>query len=407
MDLRSNRSRLKYIRPSAGEHGAATDAVMTGLRSQDAGDRLGDEEAHRRADERGDAGASDFERRAAESGEPAAAAVAYRRAYKRGEPAAATHLGAMLEEQGDFVGAAAAYRRASESGDAAGAVNLGHLLARHHDVVGAEAAYRRASALGDQRALDLLAELVHRGAEQATASPPESERPEQSAATVPSPENERPEEPAATQAPEPAVESATDAPPTEPATGAHPTEPAPAPPARLNDVSSESQRRIERVKVLQAQLRFLGFDPGPADGRYGRLTTDALSRFQYAHDLPVDGVFGPATAKALRAILKEPVTGDRVQRVKALQGQLASLGLDPGPIDGRYGPLTTAAVTRFQQAQGLPVDGWVGPLTARALAASAKSVRPATAPRASEDIGGSEPAPSDSGRDQSTDLTGC
>jgi peptidoglycan hydrolase-like protein with peptidoglycan-binding domain len=122
--------------------------------------------------------------------------------------------------------------------------------------------------------------------------------------------------------------------------------------------------------MLQAQLRFLGFDPGPADGRYGRLTTDAVTRFQQAHDLPVDGVFGPLTAEALRAVLSKPLTSDRVKRVKALQRQLTLLGLEPGPIDGRYGPLTTGAVTRFQQAHGLPVDGVVGPLTADALAAT-------------------------------------
>ena len=110
---------------------------MTSLRSQEARDLLGAEEARRQADE-------------------------------RGEPAAVTSRGAMLEEQGDVVGAAAAYRRASDSGDSAGAIKLGRLLARHHDVVGAEAAYRRASALGDHGALDLLAELAHPGAEHAT-----------------------------------------------------------------------------------------------------------------------------------------------------------------------------------------------------------------------------------------------
>ena len=332
--------------------------------------------------------------------------MAYRRADKRGEPAAATNLGAMLEEQGDVVGAAAAYRRASDSGDSAGAVKLGRLLARHHDVVGAEAAYRRASALGDHGALDLLAELVaHPGAEQATASPTEKRAPgavrgNRAVARTRAPGGAR-----RNPDPELATEPAADAPRTEPATDAPPSEPATAPPTRLNDFRSESQRRIERVKVLQAQLRFLGFDPGPADGRYGRLTTDALTRFQHAHDLPVDGVFGPATAKALRAILKKPLTSDRVQRVKALQRQLASLGLEPGPVDGRYGPLTTGAVTRFQQAQGLQVDGCVGPLTARALAASAKSVRPAIGVRASEDIGSSEPA-HPSTLDPSADITG-
>jgi peptidoglycan hydrolase-like protein with peptidoglycan-binding domain len=150
--------------------------------------------------------------------------------------------------------------------------------------------------------------------------------------------------------------------------------PAPAPdePAPLNDPPTESPRRIEHVKVLQARLSLLGFEPGPADGRYGPLTTDAVIRFQKAHDLPVDGVLGPLAEEALGVMLLPP-TGERCQRVKALQRQLAWLGLEPGPVDGRYGPLTTAAVTRLQAAHDLRVDGIVGRLTAEALATSASA----------------------------------
>jgi peptidoglycan hydrolase-like protein with peptidoglycan-binding domain len=55
--------------------------------------------------------------------------------------------------------------------------------------------------------------------------------------------------------------------------------------------------------------------------------------------------------------------------VRRLQRQLALAGDHPGPLDGRFGPLTEAAVIRFQTAHGLPVDGIVGPLTAGALQA--------------------------------------
>ena len=49
--------------------------------------------------------------------------------------------------------------------------------------------------------------------------------------------------------------------------------------------------------------------------------------------------------------------------VVALQERLASDGLYTGPIDGTYGPLTTAAVQEYQSQYGLPRDGVVGPLT--------------------------------------------
>jgi len=35
----------------------------------------------------------------------------------------------------------------------------------------------------------------------------------------------------------------------------------------------------------------------------------------------------------------------------------------PLDVDGEYGPLTTAAVKNFQQANGLAVDGWAGDKT--------------------------------------------
>ena len=125
--------------------------------------------------------------------------------------------------------------------------------------------------------------------------------------------------------------------------------------------------RAERVKALQRQLGWLGFEPGPADGHYGSLTTGAVKRFQEAHDLPVDGIVDRTTADMLRANVAQRPSSDRIDRVKALQRQLEWLGLEPGPIDGRYGPQTTEAVRRFQETHDLRVDGIVDPQTQRAL----------------------------------------
>jgi peptidoglycan hydrolase-like protein with peptidoglycan-binding domain len=125
--------------------------------------------------------------------------------------------------------------------------------------------------------------------------------------------------------------------------------------------------RAERVKALQRQLGWLGFEPGPADGQYGPLTTGAVKRFQEAHDLPVDGIVDRTTADTLRANVAQRPSSDRIDRVKALQRQLQWLGLEPGPIDGRYGPQTTEAVRRFQERHDLRVDGIVDPQTQKAL----------------------------------------
>jgi peptidoglycan hydrolase-like protein with peptidoglycan-binding domain/DNA invertase Pin-like site-specific DNA recombinase len=58
-------------------------------------------------------------------------------------------------------------------------------------------------------------------------------------------------------------------------------------------------------------------------------------------------------------------------RVRALQRRLRALGQRPGPVDGLFGPLTRAAVERFQRSVGLAVDGIVGPHTRRALRSAA------------------------------------
>ena len=83
--------------------------------------------------------------------------------------------------------------------------------------------------------------------------------------------------------------------------------------------------------------------------------------------LAVGGAEAGASATSLVALGAGYDKPAEAERVRALQRRLRTLGHRPGPIDGRYGPLTEAAVERFQSARGLPVDGIVGPLTRRAL----------------------------------------
>lgn len=55
--------------------------------------------------------------------------------------------------------------------------------------------------------------------------------------------------------------------------------------------------------------------------------------------------------------------GDTGGRVRFLQSVLYGYGYYSGALDGTYGPGTTAAVTAFQQANGLEPDGRAGPRT--------------------------------------------
>jgi Putative peptidoglycan binding domain/CHAP domain len=56
--------------------------------------------------------------------------------------------------------------------------------------------------------------------------------------------------------------------------------------------------------------------------------------------------------------------------VLQVQRRLARLGFEPGPLDGEYGPATERAVRAFQAAAGIDADGVVGPQTRAALAAA-------------------------------------
>jgi peptidoglycan hydrolase-like protein with peptidoglycan-binding domain/tetratricopeptide (TPR) repeat protein len=117
------------------------------------------------------------------------------------------------------------------------------------------------------------------------------------------------------------------------------------------------------VRSLQRRLDGQGYSPGPVDGRYGRRTENAVEMFQRARGLRVDGIAGPLTFAALRTTVLYPGTGYEgagSSKVRGLQRELRRYGFDPGPIDGRYGPLTEGAVRHFQAAHGLRVDGIAG-----------------------------------------------
>lgn len=136
------------------------------------------------------------------------------------------------------------------------------------------------------------------------------------------------------------------------------------------------------VWELQTFLRLQGHDVGPIDGKFGNLTYQAVRAFQDDHDLAVDGVAGTATRAAVRALAQQAGfayladangkvlrPGAAGPEVLELQRWLKAAGHDPGPLDGKYGSKTTAAVKAFQQAHSpLAADGKVGPATRARLA---------------------------------------
>jgi peptidoglycan hydrolase-like protein with peptidoglycan-binding domain/DNA invertase Pin-like site-specific DNA recombinase len=131
----------------------------------------------------------------------------------------------------------------------------------------------------------------------------------------------------------------------------------------------------DRVRALQRALRSLGWRPGPVDGLFGPRTESAVVRLQEAAGLRTDGIVGPQTRQAIQgehAVVLRRGAGfahaGGTRRVRMLQRELRRRGLSPGPVDGRFGPRTEAAVARLQRAVLLPATGVVNPATRRVLA---------------------------------------
>jgi peptidoglycan hydrolase-like protein with peptidoglycan-binding domain len=162
----------------------------------------------------------------------------------------------------------------------------------------------------------------------------------------------------------------------------------------------------DRVKELQSALMSFGvFVPGGADGVFGQATRTAVSNFQRWNGLAVTGEVDAATASKLKlgstpsaapvgvagptapaassssAGFVGMTTGARGDNVKVLQRALIAAGISVrGGADGVFGPMTAAALTSYQQANGLTANGIVDDAVVAKLALVAGAPAPAAAP---------------------------
>jgi len=156
----------------------------------------------------------------------------------------------------------------------------------------------------------------------------------------------------------------------------------------LGDRTLHKGDRGHDVRVLQDFLTRAGYAT-PIAGVFGPQTLKNVRRFQRAHHMPVDGVVGSGTSRALRTIAARRARaqehaeqdgggssehmGDRSLKkgmrghdVRVLQDYLSRGGVST-PVDGVFGPGTARNVKRFQRAHGLTADGVVGPATVQTL----------------------------------------
>ncbi|MBM7841026.1 3D (Asp-Asp-Asp) domain-containing protein/lysozyme family protein [Alkalihalobacillus xiaoxiensis] len=120
----------------------------------------------------------------------------------------------------------------------------------------------------------------------------------------------------------------------------------------------------EKVEWLQSELVERGYlAEADVTDVFDESTQTAVSEFQQNLGLHVDGVAGKQTLGAIK-VLREGSEGPLVEE---LQKRLADLNYYSDSIDGKYGPLTKAAVLKFQTQNGLMVDGIAGPQTHKYL----------------------------------------
>lgn len=103
---------------------------------------------------------------------------------------------------------------------------------------------------------------------------------------------------------------------------------------------------VNTVRLLQHVLKEAGFYQGDIDGLRGSRTAKAVQRFVHSR----------------RDELREPPDSwsDRRMAIACLQLACRDAGIEPGPVDGYWGPLTDNAVEELEQTRqtGGPPRAW-------------------------------------------------
>lgn len=111
--------------------------------------------------------------------------------------------------------------------------------------------------------------------------------------------------------------------------------------------SSSSPQTYEEdrdiVREAQTILKKLGYDPGPIDGIWGDMTESAVSRFQRAYNLYVDGILGNQTLSKLRevnAVSSRPVAKPSTPSSSTSETKQGTVYTESSSLNVRSGPGT-------------------------------------------------------------------
>ena len=138
----------------------------------------------------------------------------------------------------------------------------------------------------------------------------------------------------------------------------------------------------DAIQEAQGLLSALGYQPGPADGIWGRRSAEAYRSFLRDAGLPASDALTPQALLAMRSIAQrgDPQAGPDAaaapgraaqaspsEAIRQAQDLLAALGYEAGPADGQWGALSAQAYAAFLGDAGLPSTGTLTPEGLRAL----------------------------------------
>ena len=137
--------------------------------------------------------------------------------------------------------------------------------------------------------------------------------------------------------------------------------------------------RGDAVRRLQQALVNQGWSDIKVDGIYGPATAEAVKYYQRQNGLTATGRAGSTTLTNLLGAGEVDVNpdgsatvaqGSSGVTVRKIQERLNALGYSVGTVDGKFGKRTLAAVKNFQALNGLAADGKVGAKTTAKLFAA-------------------------------------
>lgn len=111
----------------------------------------------------------------------------------------------------------------------------------------------------------------------------------------------------------------------------------------------------------------LGYSEIPVDGITGTATFKALIKaLQIELGVAVDGDFGISTLNACPPMISANIqVSTNINYI--IQGSLWCKGYNPGNLDGVFGTATTIAINKFLADAGVPIDGTIRPYILKAI----------------------------------------